>query len=103
LKNDRSSAIFEILSGKNNSEELDIDCSQYFRPLTQKTTLHRPPWPQFIRRSCRNGNWGGVKISDQTYAESYCSDISIMKKWHGFRKNIRDQVKGFQPKIGRIL
>ncbi|MBC8768632.1 AarF/ABC1/UbiB kinase family protein [Arenibacter sp. BSSL-BM3] len=78
------------------SEELDIDCSQYFLSIEPKP-LAAASLAQVHKAQLLNGSWVVLKIQRPNISEIIASDISIMKEVAMALEKYSAQVKAFQP------
>tara|TARA_R110000868_G_scaffold136879_1_gene350024 strand:+ start:959 stop:2641 length:1683 start_codon:yes stop_codon:yes gene_type:complete len=78
------------------SEELGIDCSQYFISIDSKP-LAAASLAQVHKAQLLNGNWVVLKIQRPNIAEVIASDISIMKEVALALEKYSAQVEAFQP------
>jgi ubiquinone biosynthesis protein len=93
---DRAPSLQNFDVEKVLSEELDIDCSQYFRSIDPKP-IAAASLAQVHRAQLMNGDWVVLKIQRPNIAEVIASDISIMKEVAEALEKYSEQVKPFQP------
>ncbi|PXX26402.1 AarF/ABC1/UbiB kinase family protein [Arenibacter sp. ARW7G5Y1] len=78
------------------SQELNINCPQYFLSIDPKP-LAAASLAQVHKAQLLNGDWVALKIQRPNIAEVIASDISIMKEVAEALEKYSAQVKAFQP------